>query len=782
MRSNYSLFAKESLDPAKKETKDFALQIARAIWAHDQTKDNASGNINRDIYNDISRWYFNEVNIDDFKPFLGVNPNDAQNTFLPAIDWSITNYLNKRVNIAQSKLASIKYDPIVDTVDPFSAAEKQSQLAKIQYISSYYKDLQEAGMSARQLSDMIGSNIEYLPKSKDEIELFTSLNGKHWASIKLEKAIKGISDANNWEEIRRKYIFDLIMYGFAHVRSYMGDDFNPVVKWCHPAKSIIPYSDSSDYHDINWVGYEDEYSIQDVAKMFPHLDESDLDEIYKFSGVGVLSHRDTLFNRDNLARSNYRDVPKVRILNFEYYSVNESVFVKTYNKIGNIRIDKKPFDYYSGKEDVFRDKYRTEREILRPRYGVWYEGWWVIGSDIILSWRRRTNVPFSKAGHPLSGHTMYSPNMRDGRSVSLGEMSVPVLRKIHQRQLKIQHLFAAEIPSGIQINLADLRMVDIKGLTGANMSEMELLNLFLQKGILVTNNNDRRAGINNKPFERIQGGVADSIVHHFNDLQNQLITLDEILGYNQISLGSPLATEQTKGVAQMQVQQTEAAFEFIAYADTQIHKGAYSNMAKLHCIAEKYSPYKYESQNIFGTVPLINKSSDITRYDFGINIEARPTDQQWAEFYQRIEGAYTSGKITASDLAMLYLCKSIKEAYVYLSIYEKRRESDMQASKMNEIQAQSQAQMQSQQMAAQIAIQMEEMKTNRELMLADKRMAEIQLEYDLRYREFGFKTTANHLNRQSVQEKKTSDNIRQAYADAMIQQELEKNQPKEENE
>ena len=108
----------------------WGLPCAKAIWY------NRAFNNSNLFYNARSE-YYERINFalglnnpNEFKPAVGINPTEAQHSFIPNMDWSIKNYATKRVNIATAKIETRFYDPVFQPGDPFSLDREKNYRAK----------------------------------------------------------------------------------------------------------------------------------------------------------------------------------------------------------------------------------------------------------------------------------------------------------------------------------------------------------------------------------------------------------------------------------------------------------------------------------------------------------------------------------------------------------------------------------------------------------------------------------------------------------------------------
>jgi hypothetical protein len=782
-----SPFPSDNIDPKKKNEK-WGLQYVKAIFSTDQFGGPTIFGGDSELHKEISRWYFGDIDETKYMPFLNMDSKDPNSQWLKSIDWRAINYLAKRVNIAVDKIHAVKFDPVVEAISPNAFDERLKFRANIRAVRERRDFLMKAGIG---LDSMLpqGVDLQELPENDEEMAIFDQMNWKHAASIFIEKGITETINRLNFEEQRRQVDFDLVLFNLGRVETHMGSDFMPMGSRIDPRKSIVPPSSKPDFSDSQYRAQIEEMSISQVSDRFPHLDAEFLDRVLAFSDRRYQGYyQDDIFRTEDAFGSiTSTDVERVRVLFGKIKTTNTRSVVKQKSKQGNPILRKKGFTYGNTKkkQEDFKDTYKNERDFYRTNYPAVYEFAWVIGMDELLMWRQMPNTIVSSLNEELLQDKIYVPNMRDGKTVSMCRQAVPLLDAIHRQHLKLQQIVATDIPNGIEIDLPALQKVAMQNRDGRNMTTLELIDLYLQRGIIITSDPSRdKPGQTKKPITPLSGGMADSIVHHINLLKEHLNSLDQVTGFNNASLASQVPERQGKGVTEMQAQATDQALAYISNADFEIMKATYRNFGKLHGLAEKYSPDKERRRRIFGYAPAGTGGFEpIFKYDYGITIKARPTGQEWREFYMTLQNAYTNDRIAPEDEAAIRLITNLKEARQYLAYYSKKRQEQKQQAEERKLKIQAEGNAEASKATAAIQLQAKEKELEKEQMKGSNeqrtelvkhqnRMKEIKLEKELERENMLLQISAKGETDQGLAQVKGEIDTEILLAEAEIEEEM----------
>lgn len=774
-----SPFPPDNVAPEVKANEEWGLQAAKAVWSTDQLTGPTLFNRDYNFYHRANQWYFGNIDIDKYKPWLYVDPKDTNTEWLQSIDWEPVLYFAKRVNSAVSKVATIQYDPIVTAVSPNAVGEQIKFEAAIRAVMNRKEFFQNAGFDMTGLLPP-GVAMDDVPNNDQELDLFMQMRYKHWASMKVELGIKDAINRLNYQEIKRQFDFDLVLWNIGRIETWMGSDFKPYGRRVDPRKSVIPESDKPGFEDNQFRGTIEEYSIAQIAVNHPHLSREKLDKVAEFSDKRYQGYyQDSFFRNDSLFEIQANDVERVRVLKFRIKTVNERVKVKMKDRHNNTILRDKGFNSLKtkGQQDQFKKAYGKTREFYRTKYNAVYEGEWVVGSDVLLQWRQVPYTIDTTLNEELLGDKVYVPNMRDGRTVSMAKQSLPILEAIHRQHLKIQQIVATDIPNGIRINMNALSEARLAGHDGRDLSDMQKIDLYRQLGILLDGSDPRDNRGAAKSMEPLSGGMSESIVNHMAILTDYLQKLDEVTGYNNASLGEQVNPRQGKGVTELQMMGTDTALEYIRHADFQITKAFYSNLGKLHALAEKYSPDKERSRRVYGTKLRPTAGVEkVAMYDYGINIMPQPTAQEWQQFYADIREAKSAGKITARDLAFLRLVDNLKLAYQYLAVFETKREEQVQQLELQKIKENNAGNAEAAQATSQGQNQAKSMELEKERIRTQGKIEEEQVRHQNELAKIQFEKDLELRNKKVEINTKGESDVETEIAKAEIQEEMAPNE------
>ena len=88
----------------------------------------------------------------------------------------------------------------------------------------------------------------------DEIELFMNLKYKQAHEVSMEKGIEFVLQQNDFDEIKKKCIRDLVVVGTTGLKTYIDPSDGIKIRYVDPVNLITSYSQSSDYRNIQHAG------------------------------------------------------------------------------------------------------------------------------------------------------------------------------------------------------------------------------------------------------------------------------------------------------------------------------------------------------------------------------------------------------------------------------------------------------------------------------------------------------------------------------------------------
>jgi hypothetical protein len=713
-------FPPHNVSAREKGGKKWGLQGAKAIWFHNDNYAPTLFYNDRAMYETYIKFAFGQQDEDRYKPAVGINAKNQERSFLGGIRWQIKNFATKRVNATVSRIFNKKYDPVATAIDPLSVDRKEDYKSNLKLWTDHKEWLAEAREMTGVDTMPDGMDFDMIPLNDEELEVYMSQDYKLDTEIYLELGVQYHLKRLDWEGVKEKIDFYLTVLPVAAIWCGLDSEGMPVIKTLNPARVLAPRSEFNDYKRLAYCAYVDSYTVAEFKKLVGT--ELPPEEVQRL--VDQFANRNNTYYRKYNPDfpGNDRDVDKIDIMHFEIATVNENVFLEKTDGYGNERFVEKPYEYYQTEkeQEKFAKRYGDTRKIHREPYNTVYGGYWICGSELVFGYGEH-----NYCGGEL-GYKLRSSNMHDGRSTSLMKQMIPSLDMLETLDKKIQQLVASAVPKGVFIDLHALRKASFK-MDGKDMGPQELLELYFQKGIIIGDTGSGYApGANQKPIIELNGGISADVINYVNLMKNELEVLDEVIGYNRASSGSTLSPETGARVAQQMEQATDVALDHLYRADRGLTTQAFKALAHLHGVSVLYNPTKYIP--IFGE-NMVQTMMRSTMYEqMGIDVEARPTQAEWNEFYADMEGLVKTGKIEPEDKVALRRCNSLKQAYSLMRVLSRRRKKEMADAQMATVQQTAEVQAQSNTQAHQNAIQLEQAKTGSEV---TKTRAEMERDYKL---------------------------------------------------
>jgi hypothetical protein len=710
-------FPEENIDPKKKQEGEegrlWHLQTAKAIWYFTHKYSPNLLYKNRSEEEELIQFAFGAQSEDLTKPALGINPENAAHSHIGGINWETKKFAIKRVKTTASKIFNKQYDPIATAIDPTSSDRRLSVKASIKMLMEHSKWMNEIEGMMAELPE--GIDMDNLPINDDDLNQFMQNDFKLNEEIILELGITYHLNRLDFDEIKKKADWYLTVLPVAGVWTGLDANDLPEIKTLNPKKIIAPYSEFEDYRRMLYCGYMDEYTVPEFRKMVGNsLPRTDVDNIIKLHarrGNYTISDRQYDSEKD-------RNVDKIWVMHFETRQTDEYTMLEKPDEGGNMRLHEKPFDYYRKQgsdaagnpyptEEDFKKEYGDTRKIHRFQKPTVYAGYWVVDTDFVFRWGEQ-NYCKGELGYKLR-----ASNMVDGHATSMVMQMVPCIKAIERYDKKIQSIVASTLHQAIKIDLAALRKVQYK-IGGQNASFEQLVEMFIQRGIILVDTSDQAAGsTNSHPIEVINAGVSKDIVTYIELMKFELEQMDEIIGYNKASAGSTLSPETGARVAQGMELQTETALDHLYQASRGLCRDLYSTLAHLHRVSVQRRPDYYVPVLGESAVSRILMSQPYT--DYGIDIETRQTSREWDDFMADVDGMVKSGQLKMEDKAAIKRFQNLKQAHSYLKTITRKREKDAQAFELQKIQQVTEQQNSSAMLASQEAFKLEQFRRETEV-------------------------------------------------------------------
>lgn len=681
----------ENKSPNEKKEKKYGLAMAKYIY-HNSTTNNGEMFYNaHDKYKIGVDYYQGNQSVDQYQQRLDVWNKDG-NTWTN-LDWTIVNYATKYINIVIEKLNQLEFDPVFDAVDAVSIDEKH-------YTESLIKTFMANAEFMEYMGQLTESNFapidpEYMPEDNDELQVYMDTKYKHAYAMAIEVGVQMLLDQSGFREVEKEISMDLALKGVACFRDYVDGHFMPKVKKGFIEHMIVPFSRHQDFRDVTEFAEIVPMAIDTLRTRFPEITDTEFDDIKEKHTVRL----DNAIDDEQGFASNSIPSNVGKIMEFNFKTSNEEVRLKSKGEKGNVSYKKMPFNYMRGKEDKFNKKFEGQREIKRKFYDVWYKGYWVVGSEYVFEYGPEQDMKRKEEclADPISSWHICAPNMLDGKVVAIIDQMRPILDNLQLNRLKVQDIIAKAIPKGAYIDLDALEAANLAGAGGTKFTPMELIDLYYKRGVIVGRSKD--AAGNNASYKAImelENGMAQDLVKYLELMNSDLQTIRDMTGINELVDGSTPNPNQPVSTSKMAVAASNTALGHLYRAKQKMFDSVCDSLA-LRYIDLVNSPKSKDIENIVGkaTIDYLKTDKNFSLRKYGLKSMARPTQEQWNQFYQEVLQSKEAGRITTSDYMFIKNINNLKQAELVMAVREKRRAKEAAAAAQRDMELNAQIQQQS---------------------------------------------------------------------------------------
>jgi hypothetical protein len=691
-----SYFPSQTVSDAEKLSYDYGLKVGKAIeqeWFNND-RSNSRYISNHNDFHNLRLYARGEQSIQKYKDELSIN---GDLSYLN-LDWKPVPIISKFVDIVVNGIAERTYDIKAFSQSPNGVDKRTDYMEKI-IRDMRMKDF-DAELEGEIGVDLSESNIEELPTSDEELGLHMQLTYKQAVELAEEQALNVLFEGSNYELIKKRFYYDLTVLGIGAVKTNFNTSEGVTVDYVDPANLVYSYSDSPYFDDIYYVGEVKSIAVNELAKQFPHLSETDLEDIMK----------NKTFNRNNNTTrfsSDKEDNNTVQVLYFNYKTYMNEVYKVKETATGADKIIPRD-DQYNPPSDMEGGYGRMLRSIE-----CLYDGAMILGTDKLLKWEMAKNMMRPKSDYTKvkMNYSIVAPRMYNGKIDSLVKRVTGFADMIQLTHLKLQQVMSRMVPDGVYLDADGLAEVDLGN--GTNYNPQEALNMFFQTGSVIgrsfTSEGDMNPG--KVPIQEITSGSGGNKMQALIGTYNYYLQMiRDVTGLNEARDGSMPDKNALVGVQKLAAANSNTATRHILQA------GLFLTAQTAECLSLRisdvieYSPTKDAFIQAIGAhnVATLEEMSELHLYDFGIFIELQPDEEEKGRLENNIQMALQQKSIELEDAIDLREVRSVKLANQLLKIRRKKKEVRDRRLQMENIQAQTQSNAQAAQAAAQAEVQKEQ--------------------------------------------------------------------------
>ena len=526
--------------------------------------------------------------------------------------------------------------------------------------------MQNLGVNTRE------TQTDELPQSNEELQLHMQLSYKQSVELAEEQALSVLFEGNNYELIKKRFYYDLTVLGIGAVKTSFNTSEGVTIDYVDPANLVYSYTDSPYFDDIYYVGEVKSIPVNELAKQFPHLTESDLEDI---------------MSNKTYDRSNYNsrysvdkeDNNTIKVLYFNYKTYMNEVYKVKETGTGASKI--------IPKDDTFNPPNGMQGEyskIIRSIETL-YEGASILGTDKLLKWEMSKNMmrPKSDFTKVKMNYSIVAPRMYNGRIDSLVKRITGFADMIQLTHLKLQQVMSRLTPDGVYLDADGLAEIDLGN--GTNYNPQEALNMFFQTGSVIGRSFTQDGDINpgKVPIQEITSGSGGAKMQSLIATYNYYLQMiRDVTGLNEARDGSMPDKNALVGVQKLAAANSNTATRHILQA------GLFLTAETAECLSLRisdileYSPTAEAFVQALGAhnVATLEEMNELYLYDFGIFLELAPDEEEKAMLENNIQMALQQQNIELEDAIDIREIKNVKLANQLLKIRrQKKQQADRQA-------------------------------------------------------------------------------------------------------
>ena len=705
-----SVFPSQVVTNAEKDSPEYGRQVAQAVeseWFNQGGYGNRFAT-NYNHFHSLRLYARGEQPVQKYKDELAIN---GDLSYLN-LDWKPVPVISKFVDIVANGITEKKYEISAYAQDPASIKKRTN------YAESLMQDM-IAREELEMIEQQIGINVfntadrSKIPESKEELSLHMQLDYKQSIEIAEEEAINQVLAKNKFDEIRKRFNYDLTVLGIGAVKTNWNKANGVKVEYCDPANLVYSYTEDPNFEDIYYVGEVKAVTIPELKKQFPNIPQDELKKIEDMPG-----------NREYLTGWKGYDENTVQVLYFEYKTYNNQVFKIKKGPNGLEKAIEKSDDFNPPENDTFK-KVSRSIEVL-------YSGAKILGTNTMLKWELSENMtrPYADTTKVEMNYVLCAPRMYNGRIESVVSKITGFADMIQITHLKLQQVMTRMVPDGVFLDVDGLAEVDLGN--GTSYNPAEALNMYFQTGSVLGRSMTQDGEMNRGkvPIQELTsssgGAKIQSLIQTY---QYYLQMIRDVTGLNEARDGSAPSKDALVGLQKMAANQSNVATRHILQASCYLTLRACENISMRIADSLQFALTSNSLQNSitkFNTATLLEMST-LNLHDFGIFLELEPDDEAKAQLEQNIQVALQGGGIDLEDAIDIRQIKNLQLANEMLKHRRKKKQEAARQAQLENIQAQADANAQASERAAMAEAQKQQIVTAEKVSLEQaKSQFEIQ--------------------------------------------------------
>jgi len=738
--------------PEEKGGKEYGLGYAKAIYQQWGKMDqDGSTYKNRNRTFEKNRKYANGTqDTAIYRSLLtSLDPNNGDGSMLN-LDFTPVPILPKFVRIVVNKILSLSPYPNLEAIDPLSTSEKDLEKKKIEFAVKSKAALQ--GIKSK-LGVEVAGDPEAIPETLEEAEIFMGTNVKASSEIAAQIATNLTLEWNDFNDsVFRRCVNDMTILGMAVVKRTNDPSYGIKTEYVDPSNFIHSYTEDPSFGDMTYAGHVKTMPIADLKRIAG--DELTEEDYKKVASSGQKNNTSGLYNKTSNRPGMDMEEHTVKVLEFEFLSVDSTYYESKENQYGNVGFYDKGSNYSQPQSSVFnRDAVRLDNTCV-------YGGYYILGCDMIFGYGKKTNIP--KNIHDITkaslSYSVCATNMMDMMPKSMVDSCIGFADQLQLTHLKIQQAVAKAKPDGIIIDIEGLENVQLG--KGGELQPLELHDIYEQTGVFYYRSKNPEGGFQNPPIREIGNSIRN--INELTGLYNHYLRMiRDSTGINEVMDASSPKGDALVGVRQQALAAANNAIYDITNSSMVLYKKVCSDVVKclqvIHPDSILYSMY----ENAVGkeNMKVLSSFRNLSMFNFGVKVvkEMEENERQFLE--QNIQIALSQKEIDLEDALAIRQLRDVNQAERLLIVRRKKRMASNQQMAQQNSQQQAQVQQQSAQSASQARQQEMQMQAQ---LKAQEMQLKTQLEAQLEEVKHGFRKEIEIIKAQATLGfKETDENFKE---------------------
>lgn len=670
-------------------------------------------------YNELKLYALGKQDVSRYKkPYV----DEQGETFATGLDYTVRPVISKYRDIAISKLQQRQYNIVATPIDAIAKSDADSYFADIRakiLMRDMLKQINPEALESPQVKQLPGE-----PEDMEELDMQKDYTWKHNMAMEAEMVWSLITDMNGFPEERSKTITNMYDFGVGGYKEWNDANNATKLRAVDPRNVICGWCRRPDFTDATHMGEVIEVNLSYLQTIF-----SD-EELKSLNNLKQYAYRPS-------SNTSTTDKSKVQVLDLELITTDDIIFSQRETTSGNVVYGREDYKKYDPKKKVVI-KGREEPKYTNKRVENVYKCKWVIGTTLLYDFGLATNQKREKSNPSkaaLSYHMM-AWNFDNMQAVGVMERLRPTLDEYQETVVKIRNFKNKWIAYIIDIDMDALESVSL-GNGGQNMKPMELIDMMLQTGILLSRKREAMTGnINYKSVDIIPTAMAQELAVLINELGRLEGEISKISGFNELTDGSTPNAKTLVPVAASAIDATNNSQYPIIRADKSLNERlAKGIVLRVQMAVKSGKPVEGIVRSLGETtVKFFRTSESFPLHEFGIQVEDRPTNEERSLLIQELNLKNAQQQVDPEVFVMIMDAPNLKQARMLLAYYTKKKRKKDQEQAMQVQQQNGQIQIQSAQAAEQAkqqTLQLEyQLKSNLELQLKqiDLQIAQLKVE------------------------------------------------------